>query len=196
MFTGIIESMAQVVDIERDAGNIHIRFATPLAKELKVDQSVSHNGVCMTVIEKTPDYYTVTAIQETLLRTNLETLQLGDWVNLERCMVVGSRLDGHIVQGHVDTVGVCVRIVEADGSWYYRFEHAAGSDFLTVPKGSIAVNGVSLTVVESWAEGFSVAIIPYTYEHTNFKYLQQGSIINLEFDIIGKYIAKQIHAYK
>jgi riboflavin synthase len=195
MFTGIIETLAVLESIENQEGNKNLTFQTPLAHELKIDQSVSHNGICLTVVSKQADCYSVTAIQETLLRSNLNSLKIGEKINLERCMVAGARLDGHIVQGHVDTVGTCTKIQLADGSWYFWFSHPKSEDFLTVPKGSIAVNGVSLTVVESWDSGFSVAIIPYTFENTNFRYLAEGSLVNLEFDIIGKYIARQIRNY-
>lgn len=188
MFTGIIEELGQVIALEKEGGNLHFSISTGFTSELKIDQSVAHNGVCLTVVDIQPNSYTVTAIQETLNKTNLGNLKLHDAVNLERCMKLGDRLDGHIVQGHVDTTGICEEIKEMDGSWEFVFNYS--DDQLTVPKGSITVNGVSLTVVQSEKNRFSVCIIPYTYEHTNFKYLKVGDIVNLEFDVIGKYVAR------
>ena len=188
MFTGIIEELAEVVSVTPKGSNVDLKVKSNLTKELKIDQSVAHNGVCLTVIEIEGDTYTVTAIDETLKRTNIGDLKSGDAINLERCTKIGARLDGHIVQGHVDTLGTCTKIVELDGSWEYYFEY--NSDDVTVAKGSITVNGTSLTVVNSEDKSFSVAIIPYTYDNTFFKYLKVGSKVNLEFDIVGKYVAK------
>jgi len=190
MFTGIIEAFGTVEKMEQEQGNLHLSLASDLAPELKIDQSLAHNGVCLTVVAKTPTSYTVTAIQETLNKTNLGALQVGAKVNLERAMLMNARLDGHLVQGHVDVVGVCTEARETEGSWLFSFEYPETVDYVTIEKGSITVNGVSLTVVNSGKNTFSVAIIPYTYEHTNFHQLQKGSPVNLEFDLIGKYIAK------
>lgn len=195
MFTGIIESLGTVRELHQDEGNLILTVAASIAPELKVDQSVSHNGVCLTVTEVAGDTYQVQAIEETLLKTNLSDLNVGDRINLERCMTAGGRLDGHIVQGHVDMTGECIDIVEKEGSWYFHFKHPKG-DLFTVEKGSICVNGVSLTVVESTDDSFSVAIIPYTYEHTNFKDLCLGMKVNLEFDIIGKYVSRLMERYR
>ncbi|MFM1932428.1 MAG: hypothetical protein RL226_1731 [Bacteroidota bacterium] len=193
MFTGIIEQLGTVAAIEREGTNVHLTIESPLTPELKIDQSVSHNGVCLTVVSMSGNQYVVTAIEETLRRSNIGELAPGDEVNLERCMVMGGRLDGHIVQGHVDTLGEVVRVTPRDGSWEVEVkyqEQAASQGLVTVPKGSICVNGVSLTVVNSSESSFSVALIPYTWEHTNFKHFQPGSKVNLEFDILGKYIAR------
>lgn len=190
MFTGIIEAFGTVEKMEQEQGNLHLSLASDLAPELKIDQSLAHNGVCLTVVAKTPTSYTVTAIQETLNKTNLGALQVGAKVNLERAMQMNARLDGHLVQGHVDVVGVCTEARETEGSWLFSFEYPETVDYVTIEKGSITVNGVSLTVVNSGKNTFSVAIIPYTYEHTNFHQLQKGSPVNLEFDLIGKYISK------
>ena len=190
MFTGIIESIAKVEDIKNDKGNLQITYKSSIAKELKVDQSVCHDGACLTIIETNGDYYTVDAIAETISRTNLADLKIGDGVNIERSMAVNSRFDGHIVQGHIDEVGVCKSISENRGSWVFEFEHSGKN--ITVEKGSITVNGVSLTIVKSQATLLSVAIIPYTYNNTNFCELKVGSKVNLEFDILGKYISKLI----
>ena len=190
MFTGIIEAFGTVEKMEQEQVNLHLSLASDLASELKIDQSLAHNGVCLTVVAKTPTSYTVTAIQETLNKTNLGALQVGAKVNLERAMQMNARLDGHLVQGHVDVVGVCTEARETEGSWLFSFEYPETVDYVTIEKGSITVNGVSLTVVNSGKNTFSVAIIPYTYEHTNFHQLQKGSPVNLEFDLIGKYIAK------
>ena len=189
MFTGIIENMGEVVSLQKEAENLHISMRTPITQELKIDQSVAHNGVCLTVVAIEGDTYTVTVIQESLQKTNLGNLQVGDQVNIERCMKLGDRLDGHLVQGHVDQTAKCVDVVEVDGSWYFTFSHENLGN-ITVEKGSICVNGVSLTVVNSQADSFSVAIIPYTYNHTNFHNFKIGTIVNLEFDILGKYIVK------
>lgn len=191
MFTGIIETLARVERIEKEGTNVHFTFSCDFTKELKIDQSVAHNGTCLTVIAIDGNEYTLTAIEETLIRTNLGLLEVGDVVNLERCTKVGSRLDGHIVQGHVDTVGTCVDIIEMDGSSEFVFEY--DYDDVTVSKGSITINGVSLTVVQSEDKLFSVHIIPYTIEHTNFHTLKKGSKVNLEFDIIGKYVRKMMN---
>ena len=194
MFTGIIETLGEVAKLTKDGENLHIEIKSPLASELKIDQSVSHNGVCLTVVEIKDHSYVVTAIQETLEKTNLNTLKYNALVNLERAMKLGDRLDGHIVQGHVDGVAECISIKEADGSWVYTFQYS-NSEFSTVEKGSITVNGVSLTVVDSKKSQFSVAIIPYTYEHTNFKEIKVGDKVNLEFDIIGKYVKNLMQPY-
>lgn len=190
MFTGIIESLAKVKEIKKDKGNLQITFMSSIAKELKVDQSVCHNGACLTVVQIDGDQYLTDAIAETIARTNLGDLKIGDNVNLERSMPVNSRFDGHIVQGHVDEVGICKNINEIEGSWIFEFEHSGHN--ITVEKGSITVNGVSLTIVEAKENIVSVAIIPYTFNNTNFRELEVGSKVNLEFDILGKYIAKLI----
>ena len=190
MFTGIIECIATVEKIEKDKGNLNISLKSSITKELKVDQSLCHNGVCLTVVKLNDDIYTVTVIAESLKKTNLGELKPGDIVNLERSMSVNSRFDGHVVQGHVDEVAVCSESFETNGSWKYVFKHSKQN--ITVEKGSITINGVSLTVVNSTSSSFSVAIIPYTYENTNFKKIVEGSKVNLEFDILGKYISKLI----
>lgn len=192
MFTGIIESLGKIERIEQEAGNVHFTIASPISSELKIDQSVSHNGVCLTVVALPSGAHTVTAIHETLQKTNLSDWQVGALVNLERCMPAHGRFDGHIVQGHVDQTARCVSVEEEAGSWRYRFAFDPSKGNLVVEKGSICVNGVSLTVVDAAIDAFSVAIIPYTYEHTNFKTLQVGSLVNLEFDIIGKYLQQMI----
>ncbi|MCD7936339.1 MAG: riboflavin synthase [Tannerellaceae bacterium] len=197
MFSGIVEEAAVVTAIEQDKGNIHLTMKCSFVHELKIDQSVSHNGVCLTVVSLTDETYTVTAIKETLERSNLGLLKVGDLVNLERSMVMNGRLDGHIVQGHVDQTAVCTNVREADGSWYYTFEYEfdkemAQQGYMTVEKGSVCVNGVSLTVCNSRDNGFEVAIIPYTHDNTNFCRIEKGTVINLEFDIVGKYISKMI----
>jgi len=193
MFTGIIETLGTLVDVKKEQENLRLTVQSALTPELKIDQSVAHNGVCLTVVSKTDSTYTVTAIQETCLKTNIESWAVGDVINLERAMLLGARLDGHIVQGHVDQTGICTEIREADGSWYYSFEYDPNLHNITIEKGSITVNGVSLTVVNSKANAFSVAIIPYTYEHTNFHTFKVGTKINLEFDVIGKYVSR-LHA--
>ena len=190
MFTGIIETLGRVVKIENDKGNTHFTIQTDITNELKVDQSVAHNGVCLTVVEITEDTYVVTAIKETLDKTNLGTLSENDLVNIERAMKLGDRLDGHIVQGHVDQTAICTQVSENDGSWFYTFEYSAEANNITIEKGSITVNGVSLTVVDSKKTQFSVAIIPYTYEHTGFSEFKKRTLVNLEFDVIGKYVAR------
>lgn len=221
MFTGIIETMGTVRAIERDRSNVHFTIESPISGELKIDQSLSHNGVCLTVTEvrgskfeslkfETPrselevpspspltphPSHLVTAVEETLRRTNLGSWTVGTLVNLERCLPMGGRLDGHIVQGHVDTVAECVEVLETDGSWRFTFRYASTPEHLLVDKGSVCLNGVSLTVVEPRDDLFSVAIIPYTWEHTNFRTLQAGDAVNIEFDIIGKYIARHLVAY-
>ena len=189
MFTGIIEHIGEVVSLEREQDNLHISMRTPITSELKIDQSVAHNGVCLTVVAIKDDVYTVTAIKETLDKSNLGQLEVGHKVNIERCMKLGDRLDGHIVQGHVDQTAQCTYIRQEQGWHTYNFEYTPSQN-ITVEKGSVCVNGVSLTVVNSQKNSFSVAIIPYTYEHTNFQHLEVGSTVNLEFDIIGKYITK------
>lgn len=190
MFTGIIESLGEVKKIEKDQENLHITIQSDFTEELKIDQSVAHNGVCLTVVDIANAEYKVTAIKETLDKTNLTSLNLQDKVNLERGMKLGDRLDGHIVQGHVDQTGVCVDIKDAEGSTYYTFEYDSSLNNITIEKGSITINGVSLTVVNSSRNQFSVAIIPYTLKHTTFQYLTVGSIVNLEFDVIGKYVTR------
>ena len=200
MFSGIVEEAAQVVALQADKGNLHLTMRCSFVDELKIDQSVAHNGVCLTVVSKTADTYTVTAVQETLDRSNLGQLKVGDQVNLERSMLMNGRLDGHIVQGHVDQTAVCTEVSEADGSWYYtftyRFDKAmARQGYLTVEKGSVCVNGVSLTVCNSKDDSFQVAIIPYTHDHTNFCQIEKGTVVNLEFDIVGKYISRMM-AYR
>ena len=193
MFTGIVEEAATVVALEKEQENLHLTLSCSFVNELKIDQSISHNGVCLTVVSSTDKDYTVTAIQETLLKSNLGDLAIGDKVNLERSAKIDGRLDGHIVQGHVDQTATCTKVEEADGSWYFTFEYEpAQDDYITVEKGSVSVNGVSLTVVNSKGNSFQVAIIPYTYEYTNFHQIKPGTVVNLEFDIIGKYIAKII----
>jgi riboflavin synthase len=190
MFSGIVEVAAPVVKLEKDQDNLHITMECPFVDELTIDQSIAHNGVCLTVVKKEGKNYTVTAIKETLLKSNLGLLQPGDKVNLERSMKLNERLDGHIVQGHVDQTATCVELTEEKGSWYYTFQYDPGKGNITVEKGSITVNGVSLTVVNSRDDRFSVAIIPYTHDFTNFHQIKVGTVVNLEFDIIGKYIAK------
>ncbi len=190
MFTGIIETLGIIKDLRKADENIHITVSSSITNELKIDQSVAHNGVCLTVVAIENDTYTVTAIQETIRKTNVGDWQLNDVVNLERAMKLGDRLDGHIVQGHVDQIGICKSIEETDGSWRFTFEYDSSLNNITIEKGSITVNGVSLTVVDSKINEFSVAIIPYTFEHTNFKNFKLDSKINLEFDVIGKYVAK------
>ena len=190
MFTGIIETLWIVKEIQKIDDNLHITISSSITQELKIDQSIAHNGVCLTVIDIQDNLYTVTAIRETIEKTNLSDWKLGDLINLERAMKLGDRLDGHIVQGHVDQIGICKSIQDANGSWYYTFEYDETLNNITIEKGSITSNGVSLTVVNSMKNEFSVAIIPYTYENTNFKSLKIGAKINLEFDVVGKYVAK------
>ena len=190
MFTGIIETLGIIKDLKKDNNNLNITVSSSITHELKIDQSVAHNGVCLTVIAINNGEYTVTAIKETIEKTNLADWKVGDLLNLERAMKLGDRLDGHIVQGHVDQTGICKSIEEANGSWYFTFEYDSNLNNITIEKGSITVNGVSLTVVNSKEKEFSVAIIPYTFEHTNFKNVQIGTTINLEFDVVGKYVAR------
>ena len=199
MFSGIVEALTPIVKIETEQGNKHFTLRNPFQEGTSIDQSIAHNGVCLTVVRHEGDLYTVTAMQETLNRTNLGVVKEGDYVNLERAMQIGGRLDGHIVQGHVDQTAVCIEVKETDGSWYYRFEYETTKEmiergYFCVDKGSVTINGVSLTVCEPDIQGnkgyVSVCIIPYTYENTNFKYIQLGTIVNIEFDIIGKYLAR------
>jgi riboflavin synthase len=197
MFSGIIEEAAQVVALKKEQENLHITMSCSFTNELKIDQSVAHNGVCLTVVSKTDDTYTVTAIKETLDRSNLGLLVPGSKVNLERSILMNGRLDGHIVQGHVDQTAVCSEVKEADGSWYFTFEYSfdkemAKRGYITVDKGSVTVNGASLTVCNPTNNSFQVAIIPYTYEHTNFHQIKAGTVVNLEFDIIGKYVSRML----
>src|SRR5690554_929201 len=194
MFTGIIETVGEIMQLSKESENLHITVKSAMAPELQIDQSVSHNGVCLTVVEISDNSYTVTAIKETLEKSNLRNLRNGSLVNLERAMKLGDRLDGHIVQGHADGIAICKNIEEMGGSWVFTFQYE-NPEFSTVEKGSITVNGVSLTVVNSKKNAFSVAIIPYTYEHTNFKEIEIGSEVNLEFDIIGKYVANLMTPY-
>jgi riboflavin synthase len=190
MFTGIIETLGTIQEIKKENSNLHITINSSITAELKIDQSVAHNGVCLTVVALTDNSYSVTAIDETIKKTNLINWKIGDLVNLERAMKLGDRLDGHLVQGHVDQIGTCTTAAETNGSWLYTFEYDENLHNITIEKGSITVNGVSLTVVNSKKNEFSVAIIPYTYEHTNFKNFEVGTKINLEFDVIGKYVSR------
>ena len=190
MFTGIIEGFGKVIELKSDQENLHITLESKLTRELKIDQSLAHNGVCLTVVDIKGNQYVVTAVQETLVKSNLGDLKVGDFINLERAMKINGRLDGHIVQGHVDQTGKCIGVENKDGSWIYKFEYASDPGNITIEKGSITINGVSLTVINSGINTFSVAIIPYTYEHTNFNFIKVGDIVNLEFDMIGKYIKK------
>ncbi|WP_281227585.1 riboflavin synthase [Flavobacterium aquiphilum] len=190
MFTGIIETLGIVQEVKKEQDNIHITIESAMAEELKIDQSVAHNGICLTVVAIEGHRYTVTAIGETIKKTNISNWNVGDSVNLERAMKLGDRLDGHIVQGHVDQTGICVSVKETNGSWFYTFEYDPALQNITIEKGSITVNGVSLTVVDSGVNNFSVAIIPYTYEHTNFNSFVVGTKVNLEFDVIGKYVSR------
>ncbi len=205
MFSGIVEKMAQVVKIETEQTNKHFTLRNPFGEPLSIDQSIAHNGVCLTVVKIDGDLYTVTAMQETLRLTNLDVLQEGDWVNVERSMLMGGRLDGHIVQGHVDQKAECIEVKETEGSWYYRFEYESDRTmiergYFCVDKGSVTINGVSLTVCEPDVEGnkgyVSVCIIPYTHEETNFKYIEKGTIVNIEFDILGKYLSRMSQLLK
>ena len=195
MFTGIIEALGEVVAVEQEGTNVHFTIKSPFTDELKIDESVAHNGVCLTVVSINNDTYTVTAIKETLDKTNLGLLKPGDKVNLERAMLAGGRFDGHIVQGHVDTVAQCVRVKEEKGSWVFTFELSQSTNQI-VEKGSITVNGISLTLVNVSNNHFSVAIIPYTYEHTNLQYVKPKDYVNIEFDVIGKYVAKMLKSYQ
>ena len=203
MFTGIIEALGTIQKIEKEGSNYHFTVQSSVASSLKIDQSISHNGVCLTVVEQVEDTYVVTAIDETLIRSNLGELKVGDVFNLERAMMANARLDGHMVQGHVDSTGKCIKIQDQDGSWIFTFQYNSPEGHLLVDKGSVCINGVSLTVVnpkavsdDSGDQTFSVAIIPYTYEHTNFKNIQQCTVVNLEFDVIGKYVAKLFERYR
>ena len=195
MFTGIIETLGIIKDLKKENDNLDITISSIITHELKIDQSVAHNGVCLTVVAIDNDEYTVTAIRETIQKTNLSDWKIGDLINIERGMKLSDRLDGHIVQGHVDQTGICKSIEEANGSWYFTFGYDSNLNNITIEKGSITINGVSLTVVNSKENEFSVAIIPYTFEHTNFKNVKIGTKINLEFDVVGKYIAK-LHSLK
>jgi riboflavin synthase len=190
MFTGIIETLGEVTELRQEQGNLHITVLSSIASELKIDQSVAHNGVCLTVVALSDGRHTVTAINETLQKSNVGHLKVGDLVNLERCMQMNGRLDGHIVQGHIDQTAICTEFREMHGSWEYTFEYDPAVGNVTVEKGSICVNGISLTVINSKKNIFSVAIIPYTFEHTNLQQVNVGSVVNLEFDIIGKYVAR------
>ena len=190
MFTGIIETIGQVTDLKKDQDNLHITVRSSICEELKVDQSVAHNGVCLTVVGLNNAGHTVTAISETLDKTNLGSLKIGDQLNLERCMQINGRLDGHIVQGHIDQTAICIALKEMNGSWEYTFQYDVSEGNITVEKGSISVNGISLTVIDSKDNQFSVAIIPYTFENTNLKHVKIGSFVNVEFDIIGKYVSR------
>ena len=195
MFSGIVEEAAKVVKLTKDQENLHITLSCSFAKELKIDQSIAHNGVCLTVVQQKDDTYTVTAIKETLDKSNLGLLKVGSKVNLERSMSLESLLDGHMVQGHVDQTAVCTKVEEADGSWYFTFEYDPTKGNITVEKGSVSVNGVSLTVVNSQDKSFQVAIIPFTYDITNFHEFKVGTVVNLEFDVVGKYITKLLKQY-
>ena len=205
MFSGIVDAMSQVIKIEQDQSNKHFTLRNPYPEQMGIDQSIAHNGVCLTVVRNDGENYIVTAMQETLNRSNLGVVKEGDWVNLERAMMLGTRLDGHIVQGHVDQTARCIEVKETEGSWYFRFEYEHTQDMLErgyfcVDKGSVCINGVSLTVCDPDVKGdkgyVSVCIIPYTYENTNFRHIKVGSIVNLEFDIIGKYFARMNQLYK
>lgn len=190
MFSGIIETTGTVASLKKEKQNLHITIKAPFVKEIKIDQSISHNGTCLTVIKKNNDHYTVTAIKETLQKTNLKHLKPGNVVNLERALKIGDRLDGHIVQGHIDTTGICKRIKKDKGSWIFTFSYKKSKKHFTVEKGSVCVNGVSLTIINSKSNKFSVAIIPYTFENTNFRKMKVKDIANIEFDIVGKYVAR------
>ena len=193
MFTGIIENLSEIKQIKKEGDNLSISLFSKITNELKIDQSLSHNGVCLTVVNIIDKIYTVTAIKETILKSSIKDWRIGDLINIERAMKLGDRLDGHMVQGHVDQTAECTKISEENGSWYFYFEYQKSNN-LTIEKGSISINGVSLTIVESMKNGFSVAIIPYTYENTNFKNIKIGDLVNIEFDMIGKYIHKIIKA--
>ena len=191
MFTGIIESLSEIKEIKKEGDNLSISFNSSISSELKIDQSISHNGICLTIVDIVDSIYTVTAIKETIIKSSIKDWGVGDLINIERAMKLGDRLDGHMVQGHVDQTAVCTKISEENGSWYFDFKYEK-SENLTIEKGSIAINGVSLTVVNSSINSFSVAIIPYTYNYTNFKNLKSGDLVNIEFDMVGKYISKII----
>jgi riboflavin synthase len=190
MFTGIIESVGFVKNLKQEKENLHITIESNFTSELKIDQSIAHNGVCLTIVNIDGNAYTVTAIKETLDKSNLKFVDIGDEINLERAMILGARLDGHIVQGHVDQTAICTNIVEENGSWIFSFDYDNTYNNITIEKGSITINGVSLTVVNSQKNSFSVAIIPYTYDNTNFHTFKKGTVVNLEFDVIGKYVAR------
>jgi len=194
LFTGIIETLGEVIDLNSNQGNLDITVACSISDELKIDQSVSHNGVCLTVVGLQPGRHVVTAISETLQKSNLGQLKVGDQLNLERCMQLNDRLDGHIVQGHVDQTAICTEVKEVDGSWLYTFKYDASQGNITVEKGSVCINGISLTVVNSKDDSFSVYVIPYTYENTNMKAVKTGDAVNIEFDIIGKYVSRLMKA--
>ncbi|OMP32381.1 riboflavin synthase [Mangrovimonas sp. DI 80] len=196
MFTGIIEDLGEIIKLNTEQDNLHITLKSKITPELKIDQSVAHNGVCLTVVNISNEEYTVTAIKETLNKTNLGSLKVGDQVNLERAMKLGDRLDGHIVQGHVDQIATCSSVTNENGSWVFTFSYDTSLHNITIEKGSITVNGVSLTVVNSKKGEFSVAIIPYTFEHTNFSQFDKGSVVNLEFDVVGKYISQLYRLYQ
>ena len=191
MFTGIIESLSEIKEIKKEGDNLSISFNSSISSDLKIDQSISHNGICLTIVDVVDSIYTVTAIKETIIKSSIKDWGVGDLINIERAMKLGDRLDGHMVQGHVDQTAVCTKISEENGSWYFDFKYEK-SENLTIEKGSIAINGVSLTVVNSSINSFSVAIIPYTYNYTNFKNLKPGDLVNIEFDMVGKYISKII----
>ena len=193
MFTGIIENLSEIKEINKEGDNLSISLISKITNELKIDQSLSHNGVCLTVVDINDNIYKVTAIKETILKSSIKEWKIGDIINIERAMKLGDRLDGHMVQGHVDQTAICTKISEENGSWYFYFEYQRSSN-LTIEKGSISINGVSLTIVESMNNGFSVAIIPYTFDNTNFKNIKVGDLVNIEFDMIGKYIQKIIKA--
>ena len=193
MFTGIIENLSEIKEINKEGDNLSISLISKITNELKIDQSLSHNGVCLTVVDINDNIYKVTAIKETILKSSIKNWRIGDIINIERAMKLGDRLDGHMVQGHVDQTATCTKISEENGSWYFYFEYQKSNN-LTIEKGSISINGVSLTIVESMDNGFSVAIIPYTYDNTNFKNIKVGDLVNIEFDMIGKYIHKIIKA--
>ena len=193
MFTGIIENLSEIKEINKEGDNLSISLISKITNELKIDQSLSHNGVCLTVVDINDNIYKVTAIKETIFKSSIKNWRIGDIINIERAMKLGDRLDGHMVQGHVDQTATCTKISEENGSWYFYFEYQKSSN-LTIEKGSISINGVSLTIVESMDNGFSVAIIPYTYDNTNFKNIKVGDLVNIEFDMIGKYIHKIIKA--
>lgn len=196
MFTGIIEDIGKVSNLKEELDNLHITIKSTITNELKIDQSIAHNGVCLTVVNINDDEYTVTAIKETLEKTNLGTLKINDKVNLERAMKLGDRLDGHIVQGHVDQTAICTNVEEANGSWVFTFSYDSALNNITIEKGSVTVNGTSLTVVNSKKDTFSVAIIPFTYEHTNFNTFKKGTVVNLEFDVLGKYVSRLLELRK
>ena len=196
MFSGIIEEAAPVISLKKDMDNLHITMSCSFTNELKIDQSLAHNGVCLTVVKKEENTYTVTAVKETLLKSNLAHIEAGDKINLERSMKLNERLDGHLVQGHVDQTAICTNFTEDGGSWYFTFEYDPDKSNITVEKGSITVNGVSLTVVNSRSSSFQVAIIPYTYDNTNFHQIKKGTVVNLEFDIIGKYVSRLLELHQ